>query len=63
MCSFDELQATPYKAECNWVNVHTRFVLQLQELRSVQTSVLVAILKFELNLQYGKITRRASNPR
>jgi hypothetical protein len=63
MCDFDELQATPYKAECNWVNVLTRFVLQLQELRSAQISVIVAVWKFKINLQYGQITRRASNPR
>jgi hypothetical protein len=25
MCNFVELQATPYKTKCNWVNVLTRF--------------------------------------
>jgi hypothetical protein len=63
MCDFDELQATPNKAECNWVNVITRFVLQLQKLRSAQISVFVAVLKFKRNSQYGQFTRRASNPR
>jgi hypothetical protein len=42
MSDFDELQATPYKAECNWVNGLSRFVLLLQELRSAQISVIVA---------------------
>jgi hypothetical protein len=42
MCSFVELQATPYKTIHNWVNVLTRFEILSQELRSAQISVIVA---------------------